>query len=65
MDFEQAITAAGSEPLTLPFIPHADPRIVDSTGALELNGIPGRLLAAHPASHHGHEPRPEDFFRSK
>jgi dihydrolipoamide dehydrogenase len=44
VDFEQAIIAAGSEPLTLPFLPHEDPRVVDSTGALELGGIPGRLL---------------------
>jgi dihydrolipoamide dehydrogenase len=42
--FEQAIIAAGSEPVTLPFIPHADPRVIDSTGALELGGIPKRLL---------------------
>ncbi|HEX6141839.1 MAG TPA: dihydrolipoyl dehydrogenase [Geminicoccaceae bacterium] len=42
--FEQAIIAAGSEPVTLPFIPHADPRVIDSTGALELNGMPERLL---------------------
>jgi len=43
VDFSQAIIAAGSEPLTLPFIPD-DPRIIDSTGALELGGIPQRLL---------------------
>ncbi len=42
--FEQAIIAAGSEALTLPFIPQADPRVVDSTGALELGGVPQRLL---------------------
>ena len=42
--FEQAIIAAGSEVVTLPFIPHADPRVIDSTGALELAGIPKRLL---------------------
>ena len=42
--FEQAIIAAGSEPLTLPFIPRGDHRVVDSTGALELAGIPQRLL---------------------
>jgi dihydrolipoamide dehydrogenase len=42
--FEQAIIAAGSEPLTLPFIPRSDHRVVDSTGALELAGIPQRLL---------------------
>jgi dihydrolipoamide dehydrogenase len=42
--FEQAIIAAGSEALTLPFIPASDPRVIDSTGALELSEIPGRLL---------------------
>src|SRR5215218_9839265 len=36
--------AAGSEPVTLPFIPHDDPRVIDSTGALELDGVPKRLL---------------------
>jgi dihydrolipoamide dehydrogenase len=41
--FEQAIIAVGSEPLTLPFIPQ-DERIVDSTGALEIDGVPQRLL---------------------
>ena len=30
--------------MTLPFIPHADPRVIDSTGALELGGVPKRLL---------------------
>ena len=44
VSFEQAIIAAGSEPVTLPFIPHDDPRVIDSTGALELDGIPQRLL---------------------
>jgi dihydrolipoamide dehydrogenase len=42
--FEQAIIACGSEPVTLPFIPHDDPRVVDSTGALELATVPERLL---------------------
>jgi dihydrolipoamide dehydrogenase len=42
--FEQAIIAAGSEPLTLPFIPGDDPRVLDSTGALQLDGVPQRLL---------------------
>jgi len=41
--FEQVIIAAGSEPVKLPFIP-VDPRIIDSTGALELKGIPKKLL---------------------
>jgi dihydrolipoamide dehydrogenase len=44
VSFEQAIIAAGSEPVRLPFIPHDDPRVIDSTGALELDGIPRRLL---------------------
>lgn len=42
--FDQCIVAAGSEPVTLPFIPHEDARVIDSTGALELDGIPNRLL---------------------
>jgi dihydrolipoamide dehydrogenase len=41
--FEYCIIAAGSEPIKLPFIPD-DPRVIDSTGALELNGVPKRLL---------------------
>ncbi|MBK9251112.1 MAG: dihydrolipoyl dehydrogenase [Proteobacteria bacterium] len=41
--FEQCIIAAGSEPVKLPFIPE-DPRIIDSTGALELKGVPRRML---------------------
>lgn len=41
--FENAIIAAGSEAVTLPFLP-ADPRIVDSTGALELRQIPKKML---------------------
>jgi dihydrolipoamide dehydrogenase len=44
VSFERAIIAAGSEPVTLPFIPHDDPRVIDSTGALDLDGIPNRLL---------------------
>ena len=35
--FANAIIAAGSQAAKLPFLPD-DPRIVDSTGALELNG---------------------------
>lgn len=41
--FEKAIIAAGSEAVQLPFLPD-DPRIVDSTGALELPQIPKRML---------------------
>ncbi|MCQ0090666.1 dihydrolipoyl dehydrogenase [Roseovarius sp. M141] len=44
VSFDQCIIAAGSEPVTLPFIPHDDKRVIDSTGALELDGIPKRLL---------------------
>jgi dihydrolipoamide dehydrogenase len=42
--FDQAIVAAGSEPVRLPFVPHDDPRVLDSTSALELRDIPERLL---------------------
>ena len=41
--FDHAIIAAGSEAVKLPFVPD-DPRIVDSTGALELRQIPGKML---------------------
>jgi len=41
--FSKAIIAAGSEAVALPFIPQ-DPRIVDSTGALELRQIPKKML---------------------
>ena len=41
--FEKAIIAAGSQAVKLPFIPE-DPRIVDSTGALELREIPKNML---------------------
>ena len=44
LEFEQAIIAAGSEPVRLPGLPYEDPRIIDSTGALALEDIPGRLL---------------------
>ncbi|ATD09205.1 MULTISPECIES: dihydrolipoyl dehydrogenase [Pseudoalteromonas] len=41
--FENAIIAAGSQPVSLPFIPE-DERIIDSTGALELKDVPEKLL---------------------
>ncbi len=44
VSFDAAIVAAGSEPVTLPFVPHDDPRVIDSTGALELGDIPSRML---------------------
>lgn len=44
ISFENAIIAAGSESAKLPFIPHDDPRVITSTGALELPQIPERML---------------------
>ncbi|GHD78948.1 dihydrolipoyl dehydrogenase [Vogesella fluminis] len=41
--FKNAIIAAGSRVVNLPFIPQ-DPRIVDSTGALELKAVPNKML---------------------
>jgi len=41
--FEQCIIAAGSEPARLPGLPE-DPRVLDSTGALDLKDVPQRLL---------------------
>ncbi|WP_373778001.1 dihydrolipoyl dehydrogenase [Neisseria dentiae] len=41
--FKNAIIAAGSRVVNLPFIPE-DPRIIDSTGALALKSVPGKML---------------------
>jgi dihydrolipoamide dehydrogenase len=41
--FKNAIIAAGSQAVHLPFMPQ-DPRVVDSTGALELKEVPKRML---------------------
>ena len=41
--FTSAIIAAGSQAAKLPFLPE-DPRIVDSTGALELKSVPKKML---------------------
>jgi len=43
VSFDRCIIAAGSSAVRLPGIPD-DPRIIDSTGALELEDIPDRLL---------------------
>jgi dihydrolipoamide dehydrogenase len=43
VDFDQCIIAAGSEPSAIPGLPN-DPRIIDSTGALELKELPQRML---------------------
>ncbi len=42
--FESCIIAAGSRVTKLPFIPWADPRVMDSTDALEIEEVPKRLL---------------------
>ncbi|MDR2165707.1 MAG: dihydrolipoyl dehydrogenase [Zoogloeaceae bacterium] len=41
--FAQAIIAAGSSPVKLPFLPE-DARVIDSTGALALASVPQRML---------------------
>ena len=41
--FKRAIIAAGSQAVRLPFMPD-DPRVVDSTGALALQGVPKKML---------------------
>ncbi|HHI94003.1 MAG TPA: dihydrolipoyl dehydrogenase [Gammaproteobacteria bacterium] len=42
--FDNCIIAAGSRVTKLPFIPWDDPRVMDSTDALEIEEIPERLL---------------------
>jgi len=42
--FDNCIIAAGSRVTKLPFIPWADPRVMDSTDALEIAEVPERLL---------------------
>ena len=44
VSFDHAIVAAGSRAVQLPGIPADDPRVMDSTRALELEDIPERLL---------------------
>ena len=41
--FRSCIIAAGSQAVRLPFLPD-DPRVVDSTGALGLQGVPRKML---------------------
>jgi dihydrolipoamide dehydrogenase len=43
ISFENCIIAAGSQAASIPDLPD-DPRVIDSTGALELSEIPKRLL---------------------
>jgi len=42
--FTHAVIAAGSQSIRIPGFPYDDPRLVDSTGALELRDIPARML---------------------
>lgn len=44
LTFSHAVIAVGSSVIDIPGLPYADPRIIDSTGALELSDIPDRLL---------------------
>ncbi|MES9940448.1 MAG: dihydrolipoyl dehydrogenase [Candidatus Thiodiazotropha sp. 6PLUC2] len=44
IDFTDAIIACGSSPVKIPGFPNDDPRLIDSTGALELADIPKRML---------------------
>jgi len=44
VSFDAAIIAAGSQSAQIPGFPYDDPRLMDSTGALELHDIPQRLL---------------------
>ena len=44
VSFDHAIIAAGSRVTRLPGLPYDDPRLIDSTGALELEDVPDRLL---------------------
>ena len=42
--FDQCVIAVGSSPIRIPGFPHDDPRVVNSTGALEIRDIPERML---------------------
>jgi dihydrolipoamide dehydrogenase len=44
VSFDNCIIAAGSQSAQIPGLPYDDPRIIDSTGALELKDVPKRLL---------------------
>ena len=44
VSFDHAIIAAGSQSAKIPGFPYDDPRLMDSTGALEMKDIPKRLL---------------------
>jgi dihydrolipoamide dehydrogenase len=44
IEFDQAIIAVGSQPVKIPSFPNDDPRLMDSTDALNLDDIPKKLL---------------------
>ena len=44
VSFDNCIIAAGSQSARIPGLPYDDPRLMDSTGALELADVPKRLL---------------------
>ncbi len=44
VSFDHCIIAAGSQSARIPGLPYEDPRLMDSTGALELAQVPKRLL---------------------
>jgi len=44
VSFKQAIIAVGSQPVKIPGFPYDDDRLMDSSGALALNDIPGSML---------------------
>jgi dihydrolipoamide dehydrogenase len=44
VSFDDCIIAVGSESIELPGVPHADPRVIDSTGALMIQDVPERML---------------------
>ncbi|PWB65426.1 MAG: dihydrolipoyl dehydrogenase, partial [Betaproteobacteria bacterium] len=44
VSFDHCIIAAGSQSARIPGLPYDDPRLMDSTGALELKDVPKRLL---------------------
>jgi len=44
LEFDSAIVATGSRPATIPGLPADSPLVLDSTSALDLPDVPGRLL---------------------
>ncbi|MCB1903363.1 MAG: dihydrolipoyl dehydrogenase [Gammaproteobacteria bacterium] len=44
IEFENAIIACGSRPVEIPGFPNDDPRLINSTGALELTDVPQKML---------------------